>query len=133
MAPFLLSLGFESGGLPLQTRWSQGATGAGPLCVLVSRFLTCLPPLPPPQVFFIESVCDDPTVVASNIMVRPRWTPGQFLGPEGGRLSCRLLALSKVGPRWPEGQGSVSRRSVFSDLSWLYAQGLSVSQSVSQH
>lgn len=83
MAPFLLSLGFESGSLPPQTRWSWGATGAGPLCVLVSRFLTCLPPLPP-QVFFIESVCDDPTVVASNIMVRPRWTPGQFLGPEGG-------------------------------------------------
>lgn len=47
---------------------------------------------PPPQVFFIESVCDDPTVVASNIMVRPRWTPGQFLGPEGG-----LALLPAVG------------------------------------
>lgn len=27
------------------------------------------------QVFFIESVCDDPMVVASNIMVRPHRTP----------------------------------------------------------
>lgn len=27
-------------------------------------------PLPSPEVFFVESVCDDPEVIAANILVR---------------------------------------------------------------
>lgn len=37
------------------------------------------------KVFFIESVCDDPTVVASNIMVRRRRSPVVLVQPEQSR------------------------------------------------